>query len=141
MITIENSHSIFKTDIQESQITSVRKVEDKIDFIKIYLQDLSSFLRIDNATQIKLLALIWRDIDDSNTLIIIKDVKDKWSNEIGCSIRTIDNCLAALVKKELLFNISRSKYSLNPKYFIKGDSIGKINQLNLQINYEINNLE
>lgn len=58
MITINNTHYIFEPNIQENKITSVRKVENKEEFIKVYLQDLSSFLRIDNATQIKLLALI-----------------------------------------------------------------------------------
>lgn len=142
MITINNTHYIFEPNIQENKITSVRKVENKEEFIKVYLQDLSSFLRIDNATQIKLLALIWRDIDsDSNTLIIIRDIKEKWANEIGCSIRTIDNCLSTLVRKELLFTQSRSIYSLNSNYFVKENLISKSNKLNLQLNYEISNLE
>lgn len=43
---------------QEKQIIGTRKVKSQEEFIMVYLQDLSSFLRIDNATQIKLLALI-----------------------------------------------------------------------------------
>ena len=43
---------------QEKQIVATRKVKNQEEFIMVYLQDLSSFLRIDNATQIKLLALI-----------------------------------------------------------------------------------
>lgn len=43
---------------QEKQIIGTRKVKNQEEFIMVYLQDLSSFLRIDNATQIKLLALI-----------------------------------------------------------------------------------
>lgn len=43
---------------QEKQIIETRKIKSQEEFIMIYLQDLSSFLRIDNATQIKLLALI-----------------------------------------------------------------------------------
>jgi hypothetical protein len=43
---------------QEKQIIATRKVKNQEEFIMVYLQDLSSFLRIDNATQIKLLALI-----------------------------------------------------------------------------------
>lgn len=42
----------------EKQIISTRKIKNQEEFIMVYLQDLSSFLRIDNATQIKLLALI-----------------------------------------------------------------------------------
>lgn len=58
MITMNNTHCVLKPNTQENKITNVRKVENKEEFIKVYLQDLSSFLRIDNATQIKLLALI-----------------------------------------------------------------------------------
>lgn len=42
----------------EKQVFATRKVKNQEEFIMVYLQDLSSFLRIDNATQIKLLALI-----------------------------------------------------------------------------------
>jgi uncharacterized 2Fe-2S/4Fe-4S cluster protein (DUF4445 family) len=43
---------------QEKQIIATKKVKSQDEFIMVYLQDLSSFLRIDNVTQIKLLALI-----------------------------------------------------------------------------------
>ena len=43
---------------QEKQIIGTRKIKSQEEFVMVYLQDLSSFLKIDNATQIKLLALI-----------------------------------------------------------------------------------
>ena len=127
----------------EKQIISTRKVKNQEEFIMVYLQDLSSFLRIDNATQIKLLALIWRDIaytnpqSNGNVMAILKDDKERWSKEIGCSVRTIDNCLATLIKKQLLLSESRGKYKLNPLYYFKGSSADRRRILNLQVAYEI----
>lgn len=129
---------------QEKQIIATRKVKNQEEFIMVYLQDLSSFLRIDNATQIKLLALIWRDIayvnpksNEGNVMAILKDDKQKWADEIGCSLRTIDNCLSALIKKKLLLSGgSRGKYMLNPEYYFKGSSNDRKRILNLQVEYE-----
>lgn len=128
----------------EKQVFATRKVKNQEEFIMVYLQDLSSFLRIDNATQIKLLALIWRDIayvnpksNEGNVMAILKDDKQKWADEIGCSLRTIDNCLAILVKKKLLLSGgSRGKYMLNPNYYFKGSTNDRKRILNLQLEYE-----
>jgi len=40
------------------QIRHVKKVSNYDEFIFVYLNDMSSFLRLDNGTQIKLLSLI-----------------------------------------------------------------------------------
>lgn len=128
---------------QEKQIIGTRKVKSQEEFIMVYLQDLSSFLRIDNATQIKLLALIWRDVaynnptsDEGNVMAILKDDKERWATEINVSTRTIDNCLSALIKKDLLLSESRGKYKLNPKYYFKGSSADRKRILDLRVNYE-----
>lgn len=70
-------------------------------------------------------------------MAILKDDKERWSKEIGCSVRTIDNCLATLVKKQLLLSESRGKYKLNPLYYFKGSSVDRRRILNLQVAYEI----
>ena len=50
----------------------------------VYLEDLSGFLNIDNGTQIKLLSLIWKEVNynnpevnEGNTIAILKDVKER----------------------------------------------------------------
>jgi hypothetical protein len=57
-VDVETGEVISQIVQEEKQIVSTRKVKNQEEFIMVYLQDLSSFLRIDNATQIKLLALI-----------------------------------------------------------------------------------
>lgn len=44
--------------ITNKQVNLTRKVKNYNEFIMVYLEDISSFLKIDNATQIKVLALI-----------------------------------------------------------------------------------
>lgn len=142
-VDVETGEVISQIVQEEKQIVSTRKVKNQEEFIMVFLQDLSSFLRIDNATQIKLLALIWRDIaytnpqSNGNVMAILKDDKERWSKEIGCSVRTIDNCLATLVKKQLLLSESRGKYKLNPLYYFKGSNADRRRILNLQVTYEI----
>lgn len=148
-VDVETGEVISQIVQEEKQIVSTRKVKNQEEFIMVYLQDLSSFLRIDNATQIKLLALIWRDIaytnpqSNGNVMAILKDDKERWSKEIGCSVRTIDNCLATLVKKKLLLSESRGKYKLNPLYYFKGSNTDRRRILNLTVeyNFEDNNFE
>ena len=148
-VDVETGEVISQIVQEEKQIVSTRKVKNQEEFIMVYLQDLSSFLRIDNATQIKLLALIWRDIayinpqNNGNVMAILKDDKERWSKEIGCSVRTIDNCLATLVKKKLLLSESRGKYKLNPLYYFKGSNTDRRRILNLTVeyNFEDNNFE
>lgn len=57
-VDVETGEVISQIVQEEKQIVNTRKVKNQEEFIMVYLQDLSSFLRIDNATQIKLLALI-----------------------------------------------------------------------------------
>ena len=57
-VDVETGEVISQIVQEEKQIVSTRKVKNQEVFIMVYFQDLSSFLRIDNATQIKLLALI-----------------------------------------------------------------------------------
>lgn len=148
-VDVETGEVISQIVQEEKQIVSTKKVKNQEEFIMVYLQDLSSFLRIDNATQIKLLALIWRDIaytnpqSNGNVMAILKDDKERWSKEIGCSVRTIDNCLATLVKKKLLLSESRGKYKLNPLYYFKGSNTDRRRILNLTVeyNFEDNNFE
>lgn len=134
--------------VSNKEINFTRKVKNYNEFIMVYLEDISSFLKIENATQIKVLALIWRDanynnpeLNEGNTIAILKDDKERWATEINVNTRTIDNALSALVKKELLISVCKGKYKLNPKYYFKGSNTDRTKILNVQVNYEFENQE
>lgn len=44
--------------VTNKQLNITHKVKNYNEFIMVYLEDISSFLKIDNATQVKVLALI-----------------------------------------------------------------------------------
>lgn len=68
----------------DETITTIRKVKNYDEFIMVYTQDMSSFMKLENGTQIKLLTLIWKDIayndplvNEGNIITILKDDKER----------------------------------------------------------------
>lgn len=123
---------------------SVKKVKNYSDFIMVYLEDLSSILKIENGTQIQLLSIIWKEstinnpeTNQGNVIAILKDDKERWSKQLKCSLRTIDNALSALVQKDLILRSGRGKYKLNPKCYFKGANTDRLKILNCKIEYKI----
>jgi len=107
---------------EELNIRATRKVKDYPEFIMIYLKDIAGFLQIDNATQIQILSIIWKEstfnnpeTNQGNTIAILKDDKERWAEQLNVGVRTIDNAISALVDKDLLLREGRGKYKLNPK--------------------------
>lgn len=128
-----------KVDINNSTI--IKKVKNTELFIQVYLEDMKGMLQVDNGTHLKVLFLMWRDsqynsptTNEGNVVIALKEDKERWAKEIKCSIKTINNSIAALKNQDLLICKSRARYVLNPKFFFKGP-IKQRQQV--VINYEI----
>lgn len=136
-------------EVLDTTTKSTHKIEEykkckPDEFVMVYLQDLSGFLKLENATQIKLLSFIWKEVgynnpetNEGNVIAILKDDKERWANILDVSVRTIDNALAALTKKKLLLSEARGKYSLNPKYYFKGSTKDRAKVLEMKITYQI----
>lgn len=127
---------------EELNIRAIRKVKDYPEFIMIYLKDIAGFLQIDNATQIQILSIIWKEstfnnpeTNQGNTIAILKDDKERWAEQLNVGVRTIDNAISALVEKDLLLREGRGKYKLNPKYYFKGTNADRTKILKLQVDY------
>lgn len=130
--------------MEELNIKATKKIKDYPEFIMIYLKDIAGFLQIENATQIQLLSIIWKEssfnnpeTNQGNLIAILKDDKERWAEELGVGLRTIDNAVSALVEKDLLLREGRGKYKLNPKYYFKGSNTDRMKILKLQVNYNI----
>lgn len=135
---------VFTGTTEEKTFHAFKKVKNYSDFIMVYLNDVSNFLKIENGTQIQLLALIWKEstlnnpeINQGNVMAILKDDKKRWSEQLNCSIRTIDNAISALVDKNLILREGRGKYKLNPVYYFKGSNTDRLKILNLNIKYKV----
>ena len=66
-VEIKDKENHYDVDPETGEITNyhitettrhIRKVSNYNEFIMIYLEDMSSFLRLENITQVKLLSLI-----------------------------------------------------------------------------------
>lgn len=143
VVDFETGELIESTRQSTHEMECFRKCTND-EFIMVYLKDLSGFLNIDNATQIKLLSIIWREVNynnpelnEGNVLAILKDDKERWAKALEVTTRTIDNALSALVKKKLLLSDARGKYKLNPLYYFKGTSKDRKRILDLKVTYDI----
>lgn len=128
-----------KLDINTTTI--VKKVKNPEQFIQVYLEDMKGMLEIDNGTHLKVLFLMWRDCqynspskNEGNVVTVLKEDKEKWMNEIGCSLKTVNNAITALKAQGLLIYKSRARYILNPKFFFKGPIKDRQQVI---INYEV----
>lgn len=128
-----------KVDVNTTTI--VKKSKNPEQFIQVYLEDMKGMLGVDNGTHLKVLFLMWRDsqynspsANEGNVVTILKDDKERWSKEIGCSIKTINNAITALKTQSLLIGKARARYILNPKFFFKGPIKDRQQVI---INYEV----
>lgn len=114
------------------------------EFMLVYINDLSGMFQLENKTEIKLMALIWKDCEfnDSNTnlgniVYALKQNKEKWAEEINCSLSRINNTITSLSKKGLLIQESRGVYIVNPKFFFKGFTKDRMKVMQTIIEYKI----
>ena len=64
-----------------------------------------------------------------------KKIKEEISKERGVKVQSISDALTRLVNKDILVKNRRLFYSLNPKYFFKGDRKGRDEILKLSVEY------
>lgn len=132
-------------DIVEFDVTE-HKVKKKVaaeEFVQLYIKDLAEIYKITSRTQIALLISLCeetdiKDKDLCKTFTALKEDKDRWADKIGVARgKTVDNALSALNKKKIVLKVSRSKYTLNPKYIFMGALIDRPKAIKLSIQYEI----
>lgn len=114
-------------EVLKSEITTVKTLRGTDEFVQVYLEDFTGLFKLETATEIKLLALLWKasewnaqESDKGNSIVVIKTFKEQWANELGCTLQTVNNTLSSLLKKDLIIKKERMIYYLNPKYFFKG---------------------
>lgn len=156
LVEIKDQNTHYDLDQATGEITNihvvetvrqVKKLSTYDEFIMVYLNDISSFINLDNATQMKIMALIWRDVpmnngttNEGNIITILKEDKEKWAGEINVSLGTVNNAISALLKKHLIYAVSRSRYKLNPLFFFKGKLADRSKLLRFQVDYAIGDI-
>lgn len=145
----KNGEIVNSTIVSESvkRITYNKTVPSE-NFIQVYLEDMGGMLKIENGTQARLLALLWKeseinlkDSSKGNQIYTIKANKDKWAKELLVKLQTINNTLSALLEKNLLIKKDRSICMLNPKLFFKGFVNDRDKVIQTIITYSIDDKE
>ncbi|MGL5711441.1 MAG: replication/maintenance protein RepL [Paraclostridium sp.] len=144
----KNGEIVESTIISESTKSIVyNKTVSTENFIQVYLEDMSGMLKIDNATQAKLLALLWKeseinlkDSSKGNQIYTIKANKEKWAETLNVKLQTINNTISALLEKDLLVKKDRSICVLNPNLFFKGFMKDRDKVIQTVITYKLKNI-
>lgn len=134
-------HEKFKEDrlkgewfVYSSDIKDYFKVEEC--FI-IY----DSFLKIlmdSTSVNIKLFAALISRYGDSSHFTMSKSLKEAISVQTGCKVRSLDNALTDLLKKEIIIKIAPQLYRLNPQHVFDG-SMTERNKKLYNIKYDRSN--
>ena len=130
--------------IHESKTKEIVKyVKDKPHFILVYLEDLSGLLKLDNLSDIKVLACIWEMSGiETGEVFLIKSRKEQIAEKTQLTYRVVEVSISRLAKKGLIIKGDEGRsglYYINPNYFWKGQEISrkdKKHELNIKISYK-----
>lgn len=70
----------------------------------------------------------------------LMDDKSRWAEKLGIHCNTsIDNALAELVEKDMIYRVSKGKYAINQKYVFAGALKDRPKYVELNVQYKLNN--
>lgn len=103
------------------------------DFVKLYLEDVARLNNVPSWADSILYQLL-RLMNYRNEIVLNATVKKRIGDELEVSMKTINNALGLLVKKQILFRDGVGVYVGNPMLFGKGEW-KDIRELRLQVQY------
>lgn len=120
---------------------TTRTINKKVraeEFIRVYLEDISSVIKLKNGTDYKVLLALCKFVGyNSNEIILVKAMKIRIAELADVKLQTVSDSIVRLLKNQLLIKSDTSVYRLNPKYFFTGNEIMRDKMLKLSINYTI----
>ncbi len=103
------------------------------DFVKLYLEDVARINNVPSWADSILYQLL-RQMNYRNEIVLNATVKKRIGEELDLSMKTINNALGLLVKKQILFREGIGVYIGNPMLFGKGEW-KDIRELRLKVQY------
>lgn len=113
---IEDEHGNQISKKQEKTVMLPREP----DYVKVYLDNILYLKDLPKGMNTVLYALLKR-IGYNNQLVLNAALKRQISEEIGLSVKSIDNSITKFVKGELLIRQDRGLYIANPHLFGRGE--------------------
>lgn len=105
--------------VLQTTIESVRYKTNR-PYVKVYIDDSIDSLILLSKMEHALLYYCFQIADFNNEFPFTKVHKERLSQRLSLTIRTIDNALVFLIKSGLVIRIARGYFKLNPHYFSKG---------------------
>lgn len=115
---------VVRTDLQGNtyvshHVTKVR-LPSEPPFVKLYIEDLSKLLNVKDAPKNLLLMLVQK-LDYEGFISITPFDRERIANRLGINKQTLANYLQKLIKSNIIRNIGRGAFQVNPHLFAKGD--------------------
>ena len=125
-------------EVISSEEFSTTRIPQTPDFVMTFTQDIGFIANISGGAS-KLLFGILSEISRSNTVVLIKEVKEKIAKKVGLNPNSIDPLISSLVKNKVLLRENNKKrtsiYLINPHFFGKGKWVN-INKLRMLVEYD-----
>jgi len=113
--TIIDENGTVKEEIKELNFYT----KNEPSFIKTYLDDIIDLLSVNHTTKNILIGLL-KFMDYKNRIDMNAYRKKILAEELDTSVRTINNAITNLSKKNIFIRLGTGSYLVNPKYFAKG---------------------
>lgn len=113
-IVDQNGHTITKTS------EKTKYVSREPDYIKLYLDNILYLKDLPKGMNTVLYGLLKR-MGYDNQLVLNAALKRQIAEEIGMTVKSIDNSIAKFVKGEILLRKDRGLYTVNPHLFGRGE--------------------
>ena len=118
----------------ESKNDSLVKIPQTPDFVMAFTRDLGYLKNISGGASKLLFGLI-QSVDRNNEITLNKARKNKIAQNCGLKENSIDALLNQLKKKEVVIQIDRGIYQLNPYLFGKG-KWKNVQKMRMEIEYD-----
>lgn len=119
-----DSGEVLGTEVETK--SEVIVLDNKEAFFMTYLSILGVVDQLDKVCQKVLMYCNMNSEYDENVIHLTKYNIEKMEKNIGLKYQTIKNCITKLKKKEFLFPLGGGSYLINPKYYWKGSSDGRV---------------
>ena len=102
-----------------TESATVSRLPSEPNFVKLYIDDLSSILKIPDGPK-SLIWLLVRQMSYDGIIAVTPGTRRRMSEELSIKEKTLRNYLWSLCQSDVLRRIERGEYELNPSYFGKG---------------------
>ena len=106
--------------VNEQERMKVVRLPQEPPYVKMYIDDLTSVLKLPIGIRGMLYALVER-IDYDGIITLGSTSKKKMAERLKLTVGTFDNYLTKLVKTGVLKRIGRGEFEVNPNLFARGD--------------------